>query len=521
MHKTVPEISTLLDRPTHGTAEPREDPRPAALLVFFLTMALVFLMAARSPLDSDLFWHLRAGQETVQLGRPVLNDMLSFTRLGAAWTNHSWLAQVFLYGLYRWGGFFAIGGLVAILATVSMGFVYASMHGPVFMRAFLVILASVVAAYVWSARPQVFSLALLAAVGWLLYRYKWKKKNELWALIPIFILWSNLHAGYVLGILLLGAFIGGELFNRLTWNDGAGLLTNRELLHLTGWSGLSVLAVLVNPNGINTWLVPFRTVEVGAIQKLISEWASPDFHEIGQQSMLILFLLGLVAFCLSRRRVDGTDLLPFILFGYLAFVARRNFGPFALIAAPAVSRSLWPAAQSWWEEFSLRFPQVQAALEERVKSAQRKSLPGGVRKGFNLGLVGIFTLFAIVKLYAVSCPPIMGMYLPQYFPTRAAAWISDHHPSGPMFNSYDWGGYFTWSLPEYPVFIDGRTDLFNDELIDEWLQVVNVQPGWQQVLDRWKIRLVVLEPGRPLSKILAAQGWKLDYQDEQAVILSR
>jgi hypothetical protein len=41
-----------------------------------------------------------------------------------------------------------------------------------------------------------------------------------------------------------------------------------------------------------------------------------------------------------------------------------------------------------------------------------------------------------------------------------------------MFNSYNWGGYLLWELPEYPVFIDGRTDLYDDELVEEWLRVV-------------------------------------------------
>jgi hypothetical protein len=516
------EKSLIVDS-VSGKAEgkPRADTRSAALLVFFLLMTLIFLMAARSPIDSDLFWHLRAGKETIQQGHPLLVDVMSFTRTGASWTNHSWLAQVFLYLLYQWGGFFAIGALVAAMATVSMAFVYFSMDGPALMRGFLVILAALVAAWVWSARPQVFSLALFSAVGWILYQYKWKKRDFLWTLIPLFILWSNLHAGYVLGLLLLGAFLAGEILNRLVWNPAGETLPVRGIGRLAVWSLISGCAVLINPNGIQTWLEPFRTVEVGAIQTLISEWASPDFHAIGQQTMLILFFLGLVAFCFSRKRVDGTDLVPFILFGYMAFVARRNFGPFALAAAPGISRALYSAGQAWWEEFGKRYPQAQSMLLERIRIGQGKPLPGALRKTINLGLVGAFAFIAVMKLYAVSAPPVMGYYLPQYYPVGAVAWIEANKPAGPMFNSYDWGGYLTWALPEYPVFIDGRTDLYNDVLINAWLGAANADPGWEDTLNRWNIHVVLLEPSRPLAKVLAGSGWKLYYQDKLAVIYGR
>jgi hypothetical protein len=508
-------------QPALSEGERQKEARSAALLVFFLLMTLIFLMAARSPIDSDLFWHLRAGKETLLQGRPLLVDVMSFTRQGASWTNHSWLAQVILYLLYQGGGFFAVGALVAFLAAVSMAFVYFSMDGPALMKAFLVCLAALVAAWVWSARPQVFSLTLFSTVGWVLYQYKWKKRDYLWTLIPVFILWSNLHAGYILGLLLLGAFLVGEILNRLMWNTAADILPGRKLVRLAIWAVIAGCAVLINPNGIETWLVPFRTVEIGAIQKLISEWASPDFHEIGQQTMLILFLLGVVSFSFSRKRVDGTDLVPFILFGYMAFVARRNFGPFALAAAPGISRGLLSACRGWWEDFGCSYPRARSALLDRVKAAQGKAIPSGIHKAINLALVGTFAFFALVKLYAVSSPAVMGYYLPQFYPVSAAAWIEKQKPAGPLFNNYNWGGYLTWALPDYPVFIDGRTDLYNDEIINAWLGASNADPGWEETLNRWNIRLVMIQPSEPLAKVLPGAGWKLVYQDRLAVIYAR
>jgi hypothetical protein len=311
-------------------------------LLFVLTTLLVFLMAARTPLESDLWWHLRAGQTTLETGQPLLKDVFSYTRQGSEWINHSWLAQVLLYGLYSWGGYLALGMVVALFATLSMVLVYLQMEGIGLLRAFVTVLAALMAAWVWSARPQVISLAMFSALAYVLYLYKWRNVDRLWLVPVLMLVWSNLHGGYVLGGVLLFTTLGGELLNHgLRWND-AEIMSWRKLWRLFLWSVVAGLAVLVNPNGLDTWLIPFQTVGVKALQQFISEWASPDFHDVAQQPMLWMVFGLLMAVGLSRRRLDGGDLLSVVVFGYAAFVARRNFGPFALVSAPVLSRHLWP-----------------------------------------------------------------------------------------------------------------------------------------------------------------------------------
>ena len=145
----------------------KPDVRPANRIVFILVflLVLIFLIAARTPLDSDLFWHLASGKQTWLSGRPMLADVFSFTRYGAAWINHSWLSQLILYGLDQLGGTLALGAWVAALATISMGLVFIQMRGPAIFRAFIVILATTVAAVVWSPRPQMVSLVAFALLG--------------------------------------------------------------------------------------------------------------------------------------------------------------------------------------------------------------------------------------------------------------------------------------------------------------------------------------------------------------------
>jgi hypothetical protein len=109
----------------------------------------------------------------------------------------------------------------------------------------------------------------------------------------------------------------------------------------------------------------------------------------------------------------------------------------------------------------------------------------------------------------------------QNMPVDAVTFIKQQTPPGRLFNSYNWGGYLLWELPEYPVFIDGRTDLYNEQVISQWFQVVEAKPGWQEVLDRWHVRLILLEPGTPLIGYLENAGWQELYQDDVAVVYAR
>jgi hypothetical protein len=68
---------------------------------------------------------------------------------------------------------------------------------------------------------------------------------------------------------------------------------------------VSVLTVLINPNGIQTWLIPFKTVGVKVLQTLIDEWASPDFHVLALQPFLILISVLWLVIALSPRKVRG------------------------------------------------------------------------------------------------------------------------------------------------------------------------------------------------------------------------
>ena len=481
-------------------------------------LLLILIMAVRTPLDTDMWWHLRAGEETWLDKEIYSEDTFSFTRDGEPWLNHSWLSQLIMYLLYSAGSYKALTIWVGTCAVVSISLVYLQMDGHPIIRMMAGVLAGIVASVVWSPRPQIMSLVLFAAVGFLIYLYKWKKSNRLWWLPLIFILWSNLHGGYILGIILIGTMIGGEIFNKMQLEENSDHLSWREIGILSVWVLVCLLVVLINPFGFGMWKIPFNTVGVESLQNLISEWASPDFHQFYQQPMLWMLFGVLAALGLSKRRIDGSDLACLIIFGWGALTARRNFGPFALVAAPILTRHLNPVLTEWKTAIEVRFSSMQTWLSS-VSESNEKIKPG-FRHAVNFIVLLMLSGAAVWKIYEVSSPLFIKESEQAVFPVEAVEFFKGTNEIGQIFNEYNWGGYLIWNLRDFTVFVDGRTDLFGDEIIGEWIEISKAENNWQDKLDHWEIDYILIRPDRPLAAA-AAETWETLIDHEEIILLGR
>jgi len=490
-------------------------------LIFIVIISLVLIMAARVPLDSDLWWHLRAGEWTVQHATPMVRDYFSHTAAGNPWINHSWLAEVIFYLVYQAAGFWGIALSVCLLAAGSMIFVYRQMEGNAFTKALLIVLASAVAAFVWVPRPEMFSLLLLGWLGYVLYEFKWRQNKFLWQLPIIFLLWGNLHGGYPLGLLLILATLGGETLNIILGFEGREIFAWREIFELGGWGLLSMAVLLVNPNGFQILVVPFQTIGMPILQQLIQEWASPDFHDISQQVFLLAIFAGVFFVGISGRRLDGSDAFVFLGFAYLAFVARRNFGPFAVAAIPVLSRHIQPALEAWLARVRSQSGLVRGWMQGNNKDlgAAQPSLPARLRVIINIALITLLGLAFIVKIYWVSDNGMIQQTIKDSNPVGAVTWLEANKPEGKLLNEYNSGGYLVWALRDYPVFVDGRTDMYGEGILQDWMNLVQAGKDSDGLMKKYDIGIVMVDPGRPLVNGLVREGWRKAYEDTQAVIL--
>ncbi len=490
-------------------------------LVFVVTLLLVFLMASRTPLDSDLWWHLRSGQVMTETGRPLLTDAFSFTRMGETWVNHSWLSEVKIFGIYRYAGWTGLSAWMGLLAVLVGGIIWQLIPGSVFTKAGFVLLASITCSPLWTPRPQFFSLVLLAVLVWLVDRWIKQGGKVVWWILPLFILWSNLHGGYLLGILYLLMTAFGLVLDALPFikAESKSALKQAGMLLLVALAGYGLTAI--NPNGYRMWLIPFETVGVGILRQLIQEWASPDFHSV--EVWPFAFWIVLLVFCLARKteRIPFRQLFPTLFFLLLALYARRNIAAAVLVSTPLLVTA-WLDALS---DLSLRdvMPKWMKNAIEFYKAHRGKDLPESRKKIINLILAGLLGFVCYFKLIGVTHPVMMDAFEAKYYPRDAMLFMQSNPPirEGRLFNAYNWGGYISWKDPSARVFVDGRTDLFGDEILGEWISVMQASDGWEKIIEKWNISRVIIEPDRPMVNAAISAGWEVRYRDKLAVILDR
>jgi hypothetical protein len=455
--------------------------------------ALLFSLATRVPLDTDTWWHIRSGEHTLNEGM-IYEDPFSHTRQGEDWTNHSWGSQIILYGVYEIAGDIGLALYVSALATAGMAFVYMAGGGNVYLRSFVVILAASAAAVFWSPRPHMLSFFLSAVFIYVLYQYKREGKDRLWVLPVLMLIWGNLHAGFSIGFIFMGGFIAGEVANNLFNRDAPHVIPPRGVGKLVVIALICVAVLVVNPYGLAMLRVPFETVSIGALRQFIQEWQSPNFQERQTWPFIFLLILAFGMLGTGAKRLDWTDFVLMSGTLFMALLYGRNIAVFAVAVAPALTfHGTAFLKERGWELRSVTWvPKRQARL--------------------NAGLLTVILLGALLSVVAVLQPSFIDRAQRQFLPVRVVEFIEAEQPPGPMFNSYNWGGYMMFALPEYPVYVDGRTDLYRSAFFSRYLKAATGQPGWQAILDEDEINLVVVERGSGLDDELGmTDDWTLIY----------
>ncbi len=165
-----------------------------------------FLFASRPLSDGDFWWHLKTGEYIVRNFSIPRIDFYSFTVPGKEWVAHEWLSEVIFYLVYSRAGFNTLIFIFTVLTVLAFWIVFSRTNAHPFIKGFAVLLS------VWSilptigVRPRTFTLLFAGIYIALLHRFvRERETRAIWWLVPLMIVWVNLHAGYLIGLVLIGA----------------------------------------------------------------------------------------------------------------------------------------------------------------------------------------------------------------------------------------------------------------------------------------------------------------------------
>jgi hypothetical protein len=481
---------------------------PSFADLFFCCVFLRLTLSADSWLlnDADTGYHIRAGEYILTHFTVPTHDIFSYITPPLPWIAHEWLSEVIMALVHKLTGltgmviFFSL--LMAVTYFIFMKFSQ-SLNSNSVLTALIVLLAIASSSVHWLARPHIFSLLLTVVWYAILENYQYKDKDRLLWLPFLMLLWVNLHGGFILGLLLLGVFWFGNLMATLSPEELKRNTANEKFKKLTVITALCVLFSLLNPRGYEILVFPFKMVTNRFVVDNVTEFLSPNFHVV--LPFLYLLLVTVTVLSISRIPLNAMELMLVVLFTYMSLYSSRYIPLFAVIIVPILLRQVQSILRNLNNRPAKLFQERSRNLELIDASARGHLWPA-------LSVVGVCAL----ALYG----QIEFKFDEKTKPVAAVEFLKRERVTGNMFNDDEFGDYLIYAAwPEYKVFFDGRSDMYGETWGTQYLKVVNVQRGWEQVLEKNSISWVFAVAGSPLSTVLAEKGnWHLIYADKVAEI---
>lgn len=469
---------------------------------WMLAGALLYLSFGYTEmLGSDLWWHIAAGREIIQERSLWLLDDWSYTALGQPWRNHEWLADLIFYA---WVSLFGIASLVywkwltLISAFLLLQHSLTCISGNKAAALVATALACALAAPFMDMRPQLYTLVGVAMVMCL----SLGRQARLRGLLPLFLVWANLHGGFVFGLMLLGIL-------SFPWRSPDASSIRRCLVIV-----LSCAAIcLLNPDGFRVFSLPFTyALNSASPYRSLAEWVSP-FVNGGISSPLYAYSL-IVAAALAlcwvlpgvRRKLSfRPDAVAFALLGGAMSATSRRF---IILWAFAFALMLVPFAA--------------LALERCQRAAGLRFVPALLliaAFGFGVYQQTPYPLRADVAYHYLTAEYV--------YPHALADFIETNDLEGQAFAYYNWGGYLHWRTDgAMKVFIDGRANtVFDDQTYLDYVSVLGFRPGWLERIENSGAQYVIWPHRRGSERLsrglLQTRRWRRLYEDLRGVVLVR
>lgn len=460
-----------------------------------LAAAVVTLALTVQPLrDSDVWWHLAIGRRIIATGIPA-REPLSFLPAAHPWVGQQWLYEVLLVRLESLGG---PGLMSLVMGTVaSLALYLASQAVPADRRpagrwaALAMLLSGAVAAQLLGVRGQVVSLLGAAVVLLAVSRCAEGRRGLLRALPLLFALWANLHAGFVVGLAIL---VVGVVALRVP---------PRIRLEMAVITLACTAATLLNPAGVGLWGYIAETFSSPTLVNVVTEWQSPDFHNLWLRLFELEAMLAVVVLTLSPRRslfIPGLAALALIA----SLQSQRNVSLFALVAVPLLAEH----GPSAWEQ------QRDGLLAAAARLLRRRPSLRPPPRWFG-------TLLALIAVGATvaSLVPRLGSaaaaaYERQHEPAAALDWVQRTLPHPRIYAPDTWGGYVAYRLSgERATYLYDETAVFGDAALQQYLDIHDLRGPWATRIHAAGFTAAILPEHEQEVAAFAVLGWTVTCRD--------
>jgi hypothetical protein len=459
--------------------------------------------------DPDLWGYMAFGRLFWEGPGFPYRDIFSYVPTLDPWVYHEWLTGVLIYPLYKYLGALGPQVLKYVLGLATAVVIYATARtrgaDPVSAALVLWITQLFLVIGYSPVRAQVFTHFFFVLNCYLLERARLQGRwRPLALLVPVMVLWCNLHGGFVAGLGLLGIYALGEAIGRRPFSLYLALLA------------LCLLATLVNPYGLKYWSYILHAVTMPRSD--ISEWFSVyRAYQLGRIGGNTVYYLSIAVFAILlavwARWREITPALALAVTLSLGLKSVRHQVFFIMLCGAYLPRLL------------------QGFLETLKSRASLQSLWAGLGwrpLALLLTVVGLMNTYGFLRNgeLKIKVPPLPGLEprSKMYYPLGALDHLKKRGLSGKLLSEFEWGEYVLWDMfPQVRVALDGRYEtVYPDEVAQEYFDFIFGRPGWRRFLEHYPPDMLLLSPKSPAYRlVLQDGGWRQVYGDPGSVLLLR
>jgi hypothetical protein len=477
-------------------------------IIFSALMAWIFILSPKGWAvllgDGDTGWHIRTGQWILANRQVPYRDLFSFSKPEAPWFAWEWGSDILFALLHAAGGLpllvFFSGFILVATSIITLRWMI--WRGASVLLAFPLMMLAVGGSTVhYLARPHIFTLLFVAIELWLLDSERRNPSWRIWLLVPLTLLWVNLHGGWP----ALFVFLAIQILSHLLYGDP---VWKKELLVALVCS----VTTLINPYGWQLHQHILGYLQSTWIRDSIEEFQSPKFRSENVLQFEVILIAGIAAaWGRAFRGASGlTEAVSVWLWAHLSLGAVRHAPILILAAAPVIASELTLVLESLW-------------------ASVKKSSVLGIFRDLDLDLR---PKFASNSVWALILPVVLCLFslknLPtdfpeKRFPVAAANQLASQLKGRRILTSDQWGDYLIYRhWPDLKVFIDGRSDFFGPSIGQDYLDILDVSPKWRDHLARYQIDTVLLPLNTSLGSRLSTEpGWQLLHSDTVSVVYTR
>lgn len=449
--------------------------------------------------DSDFWWHISTGRYILETGLIPDKDPFSYPTNLEENKNllperenfilkQYWLAQILFYLIYNYTGAKGIIILRASILTMTLLLIlwrlkkwnvsfYIS-----FIYIFLVYIDTLRSV---GERPVLFTILFTPLTFIILEELKEGKVKRLFFLLPLMLIWSNLHGGFIIGNIIIGVYMLGECLKIILKKSSH---TRQEITVFYTATALALIASYINPTGWDAFSIAlspkYKFLETG-----IQEYQPPLFLYINKLSTI------------NYGYVIFASIFPFILILRNKKIDLNHIilltGSF-IIAAKSIRYTIYYssiAAMVLGKETNLLLRELFKRISDKVSEALTLIFSIAVILSSILFFIGSFK-FEWLRLEIAK-----GIYVP----VDAVNFIEENRLPGNMLNSASYGGYLTWRLyPWKKTFIDTRWLNYTVEAEYAWIMTAvesitnkklpeGKKPLWKRLLDHYNINFIMFD----------------------------